>query len=375
MKILIFSVAYHPFVGGAEIAVKEITDRISDIEFHMLTVNLDGKQKREEKIGNIYIYRIGSGYFGKLFFPFFGTIKALSLNKKIKFDLIWSIMANYAGFAALFFKYLKPKILFLLTLQEGDPIEYIKRQVWLVYPLFTQIFRKADKMQTISNYLADFGKSMGFEGKIDVIPNGVDVRKFQIADSKSQTDKKLQTETILITTSRLVVKNGIGDVVKSLQYLPQNVKFLVLGVGPLERELKGLAKNLGLESRVNFLGFVDQKDIPKYLQMSDIFIRPSLSEGMGNSFIEAMAGGVPVIATSVGGIPDFLKDKETGLFCEVKNPKSIAEKVELLMNDTQLRNTVVSNAKKLAFERYDWNLIALDMKKKVFLQIAQKGVT
>lgn len=382
--------AYHPFVGGAEIAVKEITDRIKDIEFHLITVNLDGKQKKEESIGNIRVHRVGSGKFGKYLFPFLGVQKGLALHKTHNFSAVWSIMANYAGFAALFFKYLRPRVPFILTLQEGDPIGHIKRRVWFVYPFFVQIFRRADRIQAISNYLADFARSMRASAPILVIPNGVDVFLFgrelsprEIQDIKEDFDKE-DGDVFLITVSRLVLKNGIADVIKALPLMPRRVRFLILGEGPLEAELKKLSRNLGMESRVIFLGFVNQTEIPKYLKISDIFVRPSLSEGMGNSFIEAMAAGIPVIATPVGGIPDFLKDasagsinlsqtifpnseKATGIFCEAGNPRSIAEKVGQLLNDRTLAMNLALNARDLVVEKYDWNQVAKNMSKMVFL--------
>lgn len=380
MKILIFSVAYHPFVGGAEVAVKEITDRIHDVEFHLVTVNLDGKQKKEEKIGNVFVHRVGGGIFvgrfGRLTFTVFGALKALSLHRTHSFNSTWAIMANYAGFAALFFKYIKPSVPFILTLQEGDPIDYIKKQVWFVYPLFVQIFRKADRIQAISNYLADFAKDMGAHAPIEVIPNGVDVslfsREFPVTELEVLRNKirenfpgGISDEIFLVTTSRLVVKNGIADVIRALAFLPKNVKFLVIGTGPLEQELNKTVRRERAEERVVFLGQVAYQDIPKYLKASDIFIRPSLSEGMGNSFIEAMAAGIPVIATCVGGIPDFLKENETGLFCDVQNPESVAEQVKKLLNDKGLKEKIVLNAQKMVQEKYDWKSIANAMNERV----------
>jgi glycosyltransferase involved in cell wall biosynthesis len=153
--------------------------------------------------------------------------------------------------------------------------------------------------------------------------------------------------------------------------LPNNVKFIVLGSGPLETELKLLALRLGLNytdeppinggNRVHFLGYVPHAEMPKYLAASDIFIRPSLTEGQGASFIEAMAAGLPVIATAVGGIPDFLTDGQTGLVCEVQDPRSIAQKVEKYMKDKESREYIVKKARTLAKEKYDWNAIARDM--------------
>lgn len=375
MKILIFSVAYHPFVGGAEIAVKEITDRITDTEFHMITVNIDGKQEAEEKIGNVHVYRVGKGKVGKYLMPLLGVKKALDLHKEIDFDATWAIMASYNGFVALLFKMLKPSIPFILTLQEGDPIEYIKKRVGLFSPVFAQIFRRATRIQTISNYLADFARSMGTQKPIIVIPNGVDTALFtknyswsELEDIKTKLGKQAG-DVYLVTASRLVEKNGISDVIEALPRLPAHIKFLILGTGELENQLKDLAAHLNVSDRVIFLGFVEHKDLPKYLKISEIFVRPSISEGLGNSFIEAMAAGIPVIATPVGGIPDFLTDNKTGFFCEVKSPKDIADAVKKIMYQSKTRQDVIENAKELVTKNYDWNLIAERMKKEVFAKI------
>ncbi len=368
-RILIFSVAYQPFVGGAEVAVKEITDRIPDIEFEMITLNLDGKQLAVEKISNVLVHRIGgAGRFYKLLFPFSASRYALKLHKEKPFDAIWSIMASFSGFAALFFKKHRPKVPFLLTLQEGDSFAHIKSRVWFIYPLFKKIFRRADKIQAISNYLADWAKAMGTTCPITVIPNGVDVALFSQTPSSADVASmnfqlgKQAGDVLLITTSRLVEKNDLASLISSLTFLPENFKLAILGVGPLEMSLRNLVIELSLTDRVQFLGHVEYKEIPKYLAVADVFVRPSLSEGMGNSFIEAMAASVPVVATAVGGIPDFLKNGETGLFCEIRNPKSIAEKVKILADSRELRAHIVANAKRLVAEKYDWNLVTQEMK-------------
>ena len=124
-----------------------------------------------------------------------------------------------------------------------------------------------------------------------------------------------------------------------------------------------MTTNLKLENRVKFIGYVSHAEMSKYLHASDIFIRPSVSEGLGNSFLEAMAAGLPVIGTPVGGIPDFLRDGETGLFCEVHNPRSIAQKVEKLIKDRESRNYIIKQAKAMVEEKYTWNKIAGEMKK------------
>ncbi len=388
-RVLIFSFVYYPrFIGGAEVAIKEITDRIDkdDFEFHLIALRLDKSLAKEEKIGNVIVHRVGwTGtskdsadslplflHLTKFVYPLLAACKASQLHREKTFNGIWAMMANYSGFGALIFKLFHMDVPFILSLQEGDPIDYIKRKVRFVYPLFRMIFTSAQKIQTISNYLADFAKDMGATAPIEVIPNGVDTAHFANEYSENELSSlkkdlnKASDDVFLITTSRLVVKNAVGDVIEALEFLPKQVKFLVLGVGYQLEDLRKLAAEKGVSDRVHFLGYVSHKDMPKYLKVSDIFIRPSLSEGFGNSFIEAMAAGIPVIATPVGGIVDFLKHKETGLLCEVRSPEDIARKVEMYMYDKNLRSEIVDNALTMVKEKYDWSLVARGMEEKVF---------
>lgn len=403
-RILIFSLAYYPdVVGGAEVAIKEITDRITpeDITFDMVTLRFDSTLPRFEKIGNVNVHRIGFARtnpriadlvkfpltLNKYSFPFIGFLKAQALHQKNHYDGTWAMMANYAGFAALFFKMKYPQVPFLLTLQEGDPIEYIKHRVRFVYPLFQRIFTRADSVQTISNYLAGFARNMGYSGPLEVVPNAVNVAHFaqeypenELAILKHRLGKK-EGDFFLITTSRMVAKNAIDEVIRALPLLPHEVKFLILGIGPDEIMLRTLAHEKGVTDRVQFLGQVLHEDMPKYLKVSDIFIRPSRSEGLGNSFLEAMAAGIPVIATPVGGIPDFLFDPDqnrdhepTGLFANINDPESIAHQVKRLIDDTALRNRLFINGRTLVTEKYDWSLIARNMKEKVFSKLFLGGL-
>jgi len=376
-KILIFSTAYYPFVGGAEVAVKEITDRTPDIEFHLLTAKMDKKLPQQEKIGNVTVFRAGIGHpmVDKLFLAFLGYWIAKKLHKQNNYDLIWSVMASYAGLAASKFKRVNPNIPFILTLQEGDSQEHIQKRTKFIKKQFSNIFKRADHIQCISSYLAKWAKESGAKCSIDIIPNGVDLENFTQKSSKSDLKKledelgKLPDDSFLIHTGRLTHKNGLEDLIKSLTYLPGNIKLLLIGRGEDEGNLKKVIIERNLAERVKFLGFVDHKEIPKYLNVSDIFIRPSFSEGLGNSFLEAMVAKIPVIATPVGGIPDFLVDKETGLFCKVQDSESIAEKVKFLANNPDFKDKIVQQAYQMVIDNYDWNNIAKDMQEKFFNKV------
>jgi len=356
---------YVPFVGGAELAVKEVTDRISDFHFDLITLRFNRKWLKQEKIGNVNVYRVGGG---KFLFPFLAFLKGLSLNRKNKYSVVWSIMANRAGFAVLFFKLWNPKVKYLLTLQEGDALDYPERRMGIakifVGGLFRKIFTKANYIQAISHYLADWARKMGVSMPIEVVPNGVDTGK-----SINQKVHKAESrdEKIIITTSRLVYKNGVDTLIKAIaelrvQHRMSNIVLQVLGSGPDESKLKELAKELKVDDIVQFLGHIEPEYVYEYLAEADIFVRPSRTEGLGSSFLEAMRAGLPVIGTAVGGIPDFLKDGETGLFCEVDDPKDLAEKIKKLMTNEEFSKRIAENGRKLVLENYSWDNVSIKMK-------------
>ncbi|OHA54130.1 MAG: hypothetical protein A2Z62_00105, partial [Candidatus Terrybacteria bacterium RIFCSPLOWO2_02_42_20] len=378
-RVLIFSLAYIPFASGAELAVKEITNRIKDIDFDIITLRFDRKWAKKEKIGNVNIYRIGGG---KLFFSFFAFWKARKFHKKNGYDSVWSIMANRAGFAALFFKLWRPKVKYLLTLQEGDTLDYPEKRMGLakifIGGLFKKIFTKADYVQAISNYLADWAKNMGAKAPVEVVPNGVSINKYEIRNPKSETNLKSQNSNIktIITTSRLVRKNGVDTLIKAMailyvQHRMSNIKLQILGDGQDEKKLKDLAKELNVQNVVRFLGHIEPEYVYKYLAEADIFVRPSRTEGLGSSFLEAMGAGLPIIGAPVGGIPDFLKDGETGLFCKVDDSKDLAEKIKKLIMDETLVKRIAENGRRLVLEKYDWDNVAKQMKE-IFKTMGRK---
>lgn len=376
-KVLIFSLVYYPrFVGGAEVALKELTDRLGDdFEFDMIT--LRNQAPEFERIGKVNVYRVGLPWYGrrtnssklfpisKILFPWLAFWKARTLQKERQYDMVWSMMAAYAGFAALFFKLRYPIIPFLLTLQEGDPIPYIKRRAAPVYPLFKMIFTRADVIQAISEYLGRFGRSMGFTKTLAIIPNGVDLKRFV-----ESTHPQVEAGGIinLVTSSRLVEKNAVDDVIRALVLLPENVHFVIYGSGHEEFALRKLASDLRVSHRVLFKGYVSHDELARAFATAHIFVRPSRSEGMGNSFIEAMAAGLPVIATQEGGIADFLYDERrnpdkraTGWAVDVNAPEQIADAVKDIITNPDKVARVRTNALALVREKYDWNLIGRQM--------------
>ncbi len=388
-RILVFSLAYFPKpVGGAEVALKEIAERNRDIEFHIVTQRFDTALACEERAGNIVVHRVGagSGFLAKALYLPRAAHVALRLHRSQPFDAAWAMM-SYMTVPLMLMRLGGVRIPYAITLQEGDSYGHVfgRLRVRILMPLLRRAFCNATAISAISNFLAEWARSIGFSGEVRVIPNGVDAARFDasipqplIDEVKDELGKKMG-DVLLITTSRLVKKNAVDDVISALPLLPENVHFVVLGIGPEETALKRLAQKRGVTERVCFLGHVAHEDLPKYLKAAEIFIRPSRTEGMGNSFIEAFAAGLPVITTQEGGLTDFIFDEKrnpgepvTAWAVDKDAPEQIADAVKEIMAKPEKVRAVVATARAIAKEKYDWDSIANRMRDELFAPILEK---
>ncbi len=394
--MLILSLAYYPkHVGGAEVAIKEITDRIDpdDIEFHMVCLRFDRTLPRRERVGNVVVHRIGFTrpdprpadlrkmplHLNKFLFQYLAFAKARALHRTLRFDALWGMMAHATAIPAGLFKRAYPSVGYALTLQEGDPPEHIERAMRPVWPLFSRGVRSADAVQVISSFLGAWARRLGVAHEPVLIPNGVDIARFArtIAPATLEATRRemgrREGEVWLVHTGRLVRKNGVDNIIRALSLLPPRVRFLQIGIGEEEAALKALAAAQGVAHRICWKGWVDHGELPRYLKASDIFVRPSRSEGMGNSFIEAMAAGLPAIGTQEGGIADFLFDarknpdkKPTGWAVGKESPQEIAAAVQHIISNPEEARAVCAHARDMVRERYSWDLVARRMREEVF---------
>lgn len=180
------------------------------------------------------------------------------------------------------------------------------------------------------------------EGKIRVIYNGVDTKRFSPGPTYNDLRRKLNLndENIVIATvGRLSHEKGLEFLISALEGIVEKypqTKVLIVGNGNEEYHLslQAKAKNLGLSSNVIFAGF--REDIPEILRCVDVFCLPSLTEGFNRTLLEAMACGLPVVATSVGGNVELVQNSLPGLLVPPNNSSALAAAiVELLKNRTK----------------------------------------
>ncbi len=215
-------------------------------------------------------------------------------------------------------------------------------------------FQQADCVAAVSEYSKKAAIQFGAKDVI-TIPNGYDAKVMK------PVSKKKHSEFTIITTSSLIPRNGIDTLIKAVSLLPNSIpwKLIIAGDGPEKEKLEKLNYTLNPNSsRISFLGRASNDKIPSLLQQADLFVRPSRWEGFGVSFIEAMACGIPVIGTPVGGIPDFLFPDKTGISVPVDNVTALTHAISKLERDDVLREKLVKNAQTLVEARYKWDTIA-----------------
>ena len=195
---------------------------------------------------------------------------------------------------------------------------------------------------------------------IIIIPNGIDSTEYNF----NKTDMRLEMgfksdDYLIIFIGRLHKVKGVEYLINAMKLIENskidNLKLLIIGDGTEKRKLKQLSNELKLDN-ISFLGSISQKEIPRYLISSDIFVLPSLSEGFPVSIMEAFASGLPIIVSNVGGIPEIVENKVNGFIVEPKNSNQIANKINDLINDENMRIKISHNNKKKAVE-FSWEKI------------------
>lgn len=190
-----------------------------------------------------------------------------------------------------------------------------------------------------------------------IIPFGVDIDQFESAAAATRRELGLQDDgNVIGTVCRLVEpKKGLRILLQAMAELAKRhgqppCQLVIVGDGPARHELELLREQLGLSSWIVFAG--SRRDIPRVLHALDAFVLPSLYEGFGIAILEAMAAGKPVIATAVGGIPEFVLSGETGLLVESGNVEALADAIDHLLNHPQQAQTMGDRGRARAQEQY-----------------------
>jgi glycosyltransferase involved in cell wall biosynthesis len=277
-------------------------------------------------------------YFSKVAYPF----RILAVRKAVKEinpDILHAHYVSHNGVYGALTGF-KP---FVVTAWGDDILIEPKKSMVKRY-LVKYVLRKADLITTDSN--SAIRTILGFgvdEEKVKLIVHGVDLRLFHPIENKEDLKEELcvkQNYHVVISTRNLQPAYDVGTLIKAIPHIINecpNTYFLIVGDGTLRRQLEELAYRLGVAENVRFVGSVSNREMPKFLGVSDIFVSTSLSDTRSISLLEAMANGLPVVVTDLDGNKECVKEGVNGFLFSKGDFKALAEKIVYLLRDEDTR--------------------------------------
>ncbi|MEA2065202.1 MAG: glycosyltransferase family 4 protein [Patescibacteria group bacterium] len=296
-----------------------------------------------------------------LHYPFFGSAEIVWLLKKFnktEAKLIITYHMDVIGngllgkFFQLHYKFLMPRILSSadkIIVSSFDYVEHSK---------IKNIFKE-------------------YTNKFAEIPFSIDLDRFRPRQRPSSLIKKYrikENEKIILFVGRLDRAHyfkGVNFLIKAFYKLTQktdNVRLIIVGDGDMKFEYQQTAFNFGLRDNVIFTGEASNKDLTRFYNLSDIFVLPSIdkSEAFGIVLLEAMASGIPVIASNLPGVRSLVENGINGFLTEPKNADDLTEKMRLILKNDELKKNMGINGRKIAEKKYNPEIIGNKLNKLFF---------
>jgi glycosyltransferase involved in cell wall biosynthesis len=277
---------------------------------------------------------------------------AVSTGKKFNVDLIHAYWVLPSGLVALIAGRLLRKPLIVTSL--GTDLRIAPKNP-LVRALVTFVLKRIDHCIGLSSDLEIRALALGLDpSRSSVIPDGVRVDLFtQLSRNRSVERRKLRlgSADIILYVGRLHRAKGLEYLVEALSILSKTnskITLLLAGDGPEKTRLSRLAMEKSVSRLIRFLGPVPHFEIPNLISLADVCVLPSLSEGLPTFVQEAMFAGKPIVATEVGGIPDMITNRSTGLLVKPSDPSALANAILAILRDRPFAERLGRNARRFA---------------------------
>ena len=342
MAFIVDGPMYPDCIGGAEIFTWRLASELSVKGHQVHLIGWKGLRFRSRRDQNLFCHAIVK-------YKPFSFIQSFFELLKINPDVIVVVMLHSAPLAYLYSKILhKP----LVVRPSGSDVNafYIPSGAFSKGLLYLKV-----ALRTITKYAyfvclsEDMSKKLVALGitkeRTTIIPNFVDECFFHISGSRL-------SNTILFIGGLRHVK-GIDVLIEAFHILSKRLKNLqlrIVGDGEMREELTKRINFLNLGPRVKILGYVPYHLVKDQLLDASVFVLPSRSEGLPNALLQAMAAGLPIVTTRVGGIPSLIRDGENGLLVTADNPEELAEAIEKLLMNRDLAERLGKNARRKAEE-------------------------
>ena len=370
--------------GGSVVVTYNLAVNMAhrDSEINVFTTSIDSKDSIE-KYENMTIYRYGTNFRALNYNISFGL-----LYKPIKYDV--DIIHVHSGGAPTgllaVLPYTKIKNKPLVLTYHGDinvvlnKFSY-KSAVYFYDKLIDILLSYAKVIISPSEYYIEKSRFLRkYRDKIVVIPNGINIEEFNIPYSKEECRGKLglsTDENIILFVGFIHPHKGPDVLIKAMPKIIKefpNTKSIFVGKEGEKGNLEGLElllKKLGVEKYVKFAGFVEESLKPFYYMAADVFCLPSMTthESFGIVNLEAMACGVPIVASKIGGVPDVVKDGENGLLVPPRDSETLADAIIYLLENEDIREKMGKNGREKTKD-YSLEKIA-EMTERVYERVAK----
>ena len=377
-RVLVLTTYYHPVLGGAETHARRLVSHLhrTGFDVQVVTKRVSREHAAEAIVDDVRVHRVGPigerrGSGKWLALPRFFA-KALQL--KPTFDVIVCIDFRGIGIAALAAGGILRRAV-ILQAETGGVLaganhgssSGLPPESGIVRALKSApraIYRRANHMVCIGHDIEREALDTGVpRERVHYLPHGVDLGRFHPAAPGKRDVLRTRlgwptARPIVLFVGRLSIEKGVLDLVEAWRLVESRDALLVL-VGPdmpahpwdAGQKARALVAQHGLAHRVRFEG--PATDTAPLYRTADLFVQPSHFEAFGLSAIEAMASGVPVVASNVGGLRDFLVDNENALLHEPRSPASIAAALTRALSDSSLRARLAEAALKTVTAQFD----------------------
>jgi len=303
-------------------------------------------------------------FLAKLQVPFFllsEFVHTLALINKQKPSIVHAHWILPQGLVAAFIKkFFNRKFKLIVTSHAGD-VFILNNPFLRFFARFT--LKNSHAVTSNSSFTASAVKKV-FNKPVSIIPMGVDLDKFR---KSASSIRKKYSKPIILFVGRLAEKKGVHHLISAMPSVVASfptAKLLIIGSGPEKNSLVSLANRLQLQKNISFLDSIPNSELPKYYSSADVFVLPSIvarsgdTEGLGVVLLEALASGLPAIASDVGGIPDVIINKKTGLLVAQKSTVSLATAILNLLNNKKLQKTLIKNGKRHINNNFSWKVVS-----------------
>ena len=205
----------------------------------------------------------------------------------------------------------------------------------LLRPLTRWIWRHADRVVVPSESLGRLAQRTDAGLRYSVVPGGVDLGTFRPRPAL----RRLPDGVVrCLAVARLVERNGVDDLIDAIALLERGrYQLEIVGTGPHEAALRERVRRLGLEGVVRFTGWLEHREVARRCREADLFTLAPWVESFGNAFVEALASGLPIVASTAGGIPELVEHGRHGMLVPPRRPRELAHAISYLAADPRLR--------------------------------------